>query len=195
MIRTDYMEREDQRRIDRLQAYVTKQGLSSSDASEVTEWVDKQSVVAIQVYKGGYLVYDSNYPEEEFEEEAPDRRHPWENFHTVVFSDGKADVLLYGFYDYQFYNYAFIGELLLSFLLLMGIIMLGIRKTIWYILKLSQEIRILEGGDLDYLITISGHDELSRLAEGLASGDGRVSVQHVRVSGTCVAERRKRVWL
>lgn len=120
MIRTDYMEREDQRRIDRLQAYVTKQGLSSSDASEVTEWVDKQSVVAIQVYKGGYLVYDSNYPEEEFEEGAPDRRHPKENFHTVVFSDGKADVLLYGFYDYQFYNYAFIGELLLSFLLLMG---------------------------------------------------------------------------
>lgn len=166
---TDYMEREDKRRVDKLQAYVTEQGLASVDSSKLTDWVQKQSVVAIQVYKDGFLVYDSNYPEEEFEEEVPDRRHPWENFHTVVFSDGKADVLLYGFYDYQFYNYAFIGELLLSFLLLMGITMLGIRRTIRYILKLSQEIKILEGGGLDYQITVSGHDELSRLAEGLDS--------------------------
>lgn len=169
MIRTDYMEKEDERRIERLQAYVTEQGLSSSDSSKLTDWVEKQSVVAIQVYKDGFLVYDSNYPEEDFAQEAPDRRHPWENFHTVAFSDGKAGVLLYGFYDYQFYSYAFIGELLLSFLLLMGIIMLGIRKTIRYILRLSREIRILEGGDLDYSITVSGHDELSRLAGGLDS--------------------------
>lgn len=169
MLQTDYMEREDKRRIDKLQAYVKEQGLASVDSSKLTDWVGKQSVVSIQVYKDGFLVYDSNYPEEDFEEEVPDMRHPWENFHTVVFSDGKADVLLYGFYDYQFYNYAFIGELFLSFLLLMGIIMLGIRRTIRYILKLSQEIRILEGGDLGYSITVSGHDELSRLAEGLDS--------------------------
>ena len=169
IIHTDYMEKEDERRIDRLQTYVTEQGISALDSAKLTDWVRKQSVVAIQVYKDGFLVYDSNYPEEDFAEEVPDRRHPWENFHTVTFSDGKAGVLLYGFYDYQFYHYAFIGELILSFLLLVGIIMLGIRKTIRYILKLSREIGILEGGDLDYSITISGHDELSRLAEGLDS--------------------------
>lgn len=87
----------------------------------------------------------------------------------MTFSDGKADVLLYGFYDYQFYNYAFIAELILAFLLLLGITLLGIRKTIRYILRLSQEIKILEGGDLNYPITVSGHDELSRLAQGLDS--------------------------
>lgn len=186
MIRTDYMEKEDERRIERLQAYVTEEGLASSDSSKLTDWVDKQSVVALQVYKDGFLVYDSNYPEEDFAQEAPDRRHPWEDFHTVAFSDGKAGVLLYGFYDYQFYSYAFIGELLLSFLLLMGIIMLGIRKTIRYILRLSQEIRILEGGDLDYPITVSGHDELSRLAEGLDS---------MRQSFREQTEREKRITL
>lgn len=169
MADTDYLEKEDNRRIRRLQDYVTEQNLAATDAKELTDWVERQSVVAIQVYKDGFLVYDSNYPEEDFQEEGPDRRYPWENFHTVAFSDGDADVLLYGFYDYQFYNYAFIGELILSFLLLMGIAMLGIRKTIRYILRLSREIRILEGGDLSYPITVSGHDELSRLAESLDS--------------------------
>lgn len=47
--------------------------------------------------------------------------------------------------------------------------MLGIRKTIHYIRKLSQEIKILEGGDLSYPITVKGRDELARLAEGLDS--------------------------
>lgn len=87
----------------------------------------------------------------------------------MTFSDGNADVLLYGFYDYQFYTYTFVGELFLSFLLLLSITMLGIRKIIRYILRLSREIRILEGGDLSYPITVSGHDELSRLAESLDS--------------------------
>lgn len=36
-----------------------------------------------------------------------------------------------------------------------------------YISKLSDEIAILEGGSLDYKITIKGKDELAALAEGL----------------------------
>lgn len=35
-----------------------------------------------------------------------------------------------------------------------------------YISKLSDEIAILEGGSLDYKITIKGKDELAALAEG-----------------------------
>ena len=38
-----------------------------------------------------------------------------------------------------------------------------------YILQLSDEIEILEGGSLDYPITVKGKDELSALAEGLDS--------------------------
>lgn len=164
---TDYQEREDSKRIERLQAYITEQGIAATDSARLTEWIHGQSVVAVRIYKDGYLIYDSNYPEEDFGEEAPDGHHPWEELHTIVFSDGKADVLLYGFYDYQFFSLTLIGELILSFLLLLGIVMLGIRKTIRYILTLSQEISVLEGGDLDHPVTVSGNDELSRLAEGL----------------------------
>lgn len=76
MINTDYLKREDNRRIRKLQDYVTEQNLTSTDARGLTDWVERQSVVAIEVYKDGYLVYDSNYPEEDFEEEGPDRQYP-----------------------------------------------------------------------------------------------------------------------
>lgn len=47
--------------------------------------------------------------------------------------------------------------------------MRGIRKKIEYILKLRDEVEILEGGSLDYEITIEGSDELASLAGGLDS--------------------------
>lgn len=164
---TDYLEREDNKRIDKLQAYITNQKIASTDSKKLTDWVNEQSVIAVQIYKNGFMVYDSNYPEEDFGKEAPERHYSWETFYTLLFADGEAEVVLYGFYDYQFYNYALVGELILSFLLLLGIVMLGIRKKIWYILRLGREIKILEGGDLNCPITISGRDELTRLAEGL----------------------------
>lgn len=168
VMNTDYMEREDSKKISRLQTYITENQVSTSDSEKLTKWVKKQSVVTIQIYKNGYIIYDSQYPEAELDATA-DSHYDWRPFYTLSFADGNAEVVLYGFYDYQFYNYALIGELVLAFLLFLGIVMLGIRKTIHYIRKLSQEIKILEGGDLSYSITVKGQDELAQLAEGLDS--------------------------
>lgn len=163
---TDYLEQEDQKRIEELQNYVTENQVLASDLEALTQWVKEQALVSIQVYRDGYILYDSQYPEADLEDTA-DSRYDWQPFYTLYFADGSADVVLYGFYDYQFYNYALIGELILSFLLFLGIVMLGIRRTIHYIRRLSQEIKILEGGDLDCPITIVGEDELAQLATGL----------------------------
>ena len=51
----------------------------------------------------------------------------------------------------------------------MIVVFWGVRKKLAYILKLSNEVEILEGGSLDYPITIKGEDELAVLAEGLDS--------------------------
>ena len=54
-----------------------------------------------------------------------------------------------------------------AFLLFLTVVMAGIRRTIRYIRALSGEIRILEGGNLEYPITVRGRDELAELAESL----------------------------
>lgn len=165
---TDYMEQEDNKKVAQLQTYIRENSISTGDTEQLTKWVEEQSVVMVQVYRNGFMVYDSKYPEADLDEAAYDP-YDWGPLYTLDFSDGSAQVVLYGFYDYQFYHYALIGELVLAFLLFLGIVMLGIRKTIHYIRKLSLEIKILEGGDLNYPITVTGRDELAQLAQGLDS--------------------------
>lgn len=165
---TNYMEQEDNKKVVQLQTYIRENHISARDAEQLTKWVEEQSVVMVQVYRNGFIVYDSKYPEADLDEAAYDP-YDWSPFYTLDFADGSAQVVLYGFYDYQFYHYALVGELVLAFLLFLGIVMLGIRKTIHYIRKLSQEIKILEGGDLNYPITVTERDELAQLAQGLDS--------------------------
>ena len=59
------------------------------------------------------------------------------------------------------------AALALSAVVFVILVLMGIRKKMNYIWKLSREIEILEGGDLDYSVTVSGKDELTALAQGL----------------------------
>lgn len=168
LAQSNYLEREDGRRIQSLQTYVTEHGLSVRSADSLTAWVRKQGLVAIQVYRDGALVYDSNYPSVDFsDQETEELYYAWEQIYYVDFADGEAEVVLHGYYYYQFYNYLTVGALLAAFLLFLTVVMAGIRRTIRYIRALSGEIRILEGGNLEYPITVRGRDELAELAESL----------------------------
>lgn len=167
-ISSDYEERKDREYADRLQEYISQNQLSSKDTRELTDWVRRQRIVSLQVYRDDILIYDSEYPEQDMEAEQIEAGdYDWAVYYPVFFTDGEAQLSIYGMYSYQYYNYALIAELLLSFAVFVGIVMLGIRYKIRYIRKLGSEIGILEGGDLDYEITVAGHDELTALAKGL----------------------------
>lgn len=103
------------------------------------------------------------------EEEITAGNYALESYYPIIFSDGKAEVVITGSYSYNLYIWSLIIELCFSFALFFGLVLFGIRKKMKYILTLSEEIEILEGGSLEYPITIQGKDELSVLAEGLDS--------------------------
>lgn len=166
---SDYSENQTAKRIDSFQKYVRENQVKASDSEALTEWIKKQSVVSVQIYRNGILIYDSNYPDEDAIQETPSGRdfYDWETYYVLQFEDGSAEVILYGLYDYQLYGYATLAELFISFLLFLGVVMLGIRKTMKYIRTLNREIGILEGGNLDYPISVTGKDELAMLAGSL----------------------------
>ena len=167
---SDYEERKDESYIRKLQQYIDQNSLSSRDADALKSWVQRQQIVSIRVYKDGMQMFDSEYPDQElWEEEIEANDYGWEVYYTVSFADGEARVSITGIYAYQFYNYAMIVELVLSFVLFLILVLFGIRSNMAYILKLSDEVEILEGGSLDYKITVKGRDELAALAEGLDS--------------------------
>lgn len=168
---TTYIERLNDKRIAQLQEYIRSNHLTTKDKDKLNEWVDRQAVVYMQIYKNNIRVYDSSYPDVEisWDDSYESVYYDWELYYTVTFEDGETDVFLYGFYEYQLYNWILVAELLICFLLFLGIVMVGIRKTMVYIRQLSREVEILEGGDLDCPITVKGKDELAVLAKGLDS--------------------------
>ena len=153
---SDYAETQTQKSIDELQDYIEKNNVNTTDGEALTRWVKRQSIVSMQIYKNNVLTYDSNYPDEaEIQESNSEREfYDWETYYILQFADGSAEVVLYGLYNFRIYGYAMLAELLLSFLLFLIVVMAGIRKTMRYILVLNKEIGILEGGNLDYSITI-----------------------------------------
>ena len=68
-ISSNYEEKKNGEYIGRLQEYVSQNQLSTEDTKELTEWVRRQRVVALQLYKNGILVYNSEYPEQDMEAE------------------------------------------------------------------------------------------------------------------------------
>ena len=63
----------------------------------LNEWVRKQGVLSISVYKDGILVFDSAYPDQEiWEQEIAGEEYSWLSYRPGRFSDGEADVLIRG---------------------------------------------------------------------------------------------------
>lgn len=166
---SDYLDQRNDRYIKKLEGYIKKHHLESDDAKKLNTWVRSQKIISIQIYKDNTLTYDSDYPNQNdisMKGTSVDY-HNWATYYTLEFKDGPADVLITGKYAYQFYTYARTLELLLSFILFLLLVVLGIRRKMAYIHKLNKEVEILEGGNLDYEITVTGKDELAALARGL----------------------------
>ena len=126
--------------IEKLQDYIDDNQVASNDSEKLTQWVRKQKIISIQVYKNEILTYDSNYPDAAVEDAAAEGQYyEWEDYYTAEFTDGSADVFLYGFFSYPMYSYALIAEILLSVLLMITIVILGIRRRVRYIGKLKDE--------------------------------------------------------
>lgn len=167
---SDYEGKKDREIVARMQNHISKNGLTTRDTEALNEWVKRQKIISVQIYKDGVQVFDSSYPNQTFEEEQIIREgYDWEIFYPLEFADGSAEVNIIGIYVYQFYTWAAMMELVFAFGLFLMIVLLGIRNRMNYILQLRDEIEILEGGSLDYGISIKGNDELTVLAEGLDS--------------------------
>ena len=153
-----------------LQNYVSSNELKSSDTDELSQWVtEKAVIISLWLYKDNALIFDSDYPDNATYSSEPAYldENNGSRFYTIEFADGEVEAGISGVFDYQLYNYASFGEMLLAFSIFVLMVLIGIRKKMEYIRKLSKEIQILEGGNLEYKITVTGKDELAALAGGL----------------------------
>ena len=167
---SNYSAKREKNYVAELQNYVSSNELKSSDTDELSQWVtEKAVIISLWLYKDNALIFDSDYPDNATYSSEPAYldENNGSRFYTIEFADGEVEVGISGVFDYQLYNYASFGEMLLAFSIFILMVLIGIRKKMEYIRKLSKEIQILEGGNLEYKITVTGKDELAALAGGL----------------------------
>lgn len=167
---SNYSAKREKNYVAELQNYVSSNELKSSDTDELSQWVtEKAVIISLWLYKDNALIFDSDYPDNATYSSEPAYldENNGSRFYTIEFADGEVEAGISGVFDYQLYNYASFGEMLLAFSIFILMVLIGIRKKMEYIRKLSKEIQILEGGNLEYKITVTGKDELAALANGL----------------------------
>lgn len=163
--KSKYVENQNLKYLDRMQDFVTKNNLSSDDITSLNKWIQRQKIIYVRIYEDDYLIYDSDYPEEDLSiVDDLVGKYSWESYYVLELSDKSVDVMISGNFNYQLYNWVLVGAICLSFVIFLTLVLTGIRKKMNYISKLCDELAILKGGSLDYQITVKGRDELAMLA-------------------------------
>lgn len=168
LFQSNYIQKKNTYYISKLETYVAQEKLSTKDSKLLNDWVKDQEILTVEIYKNDIQVftsYDPNREESANRIEISDES--WVSYAQVPFRDGTADVMITGVYAYQLRLYARIVTFLLCFVILLFIVLMGIKKKVTYIRRLSQDLEILEGGNLDYAVQVKGADELADLAQGI----------------------------
>lgn len=156
------------RAADSLQDYIDEHDVSRSDKAALDDWVSRERYVMLQVYGDDRILYDSTMDENLASLDIPGGDSmQWQKTFDVRFSDGEGEAMFYEYYAMgdELAATAASGALATAAFALV-LVLLVFRKT-RSIGTLNDEVHILEGGDLDYPISVQGDDELGELARSI----------------------------
>lgn len=205
-VQSTYIDRANERCLDRFAEYVTSNNISATDTDTIAQWVDKKksAYLLLVVSREDELLYDSLYygweelslaageEDEEAQKSAAEEPEAYGNTYAanswlyqreIDFADGTAEVTLYGFFEKQFYTFAVVGEIILAVVIFSLCFMGFVRRKVRYIIQLEQEIKVLETGGLDHEITVKGREELAYLADGLNQMRLVLGGKHAKAGG------------
>ena len=150
--------------VSELETYVEENRLRPESRKELWRWCRKEEV-DIEVFVDGHLIFSSIFDVNNKQYNMEESEREKEKARQVRFGDVQADVVFYPYY--HMYDKAGAVELAASILLFFAVIVIGVRKEIEYIHLITEEIQVLEGGDLTREITVRGDDEITTLAESV----------------------------
>lgn len=161
--------------VERLQEYISRQKVAATDRTVLDKWATQHDIF-LALYRDGRPIYDSLaiYPEDIPLEAAPaleadslisfSESNP---MYEILFADGAAAAIVSCFSQYRYYTMADAACACAAFMAFVAMLLALIRRKTRYIRQLVKELKILEGGDLSYPMTVRGQDELASLASGI----------------------------
>ncbi|WNS45211.1 HAMP domain-containing sensor histidine kinase [Paenibacillus sp. MMS20-IR301] len=162
---------EDQRKqvVNDFKQYVSDKHLTVYDEEEIARWVKNERYISLYMFVEDKLIFSST--ENESEPGGSDilmspllMNKP---LYDVPFNGTVAQTYIDSYFEYKYYFVvSFIG-ISIAFLFFIFVMLFFINRKTSYIAVLDKEIKILEGGELDYPITSRGKDELASLAQSI----------------------------
>lgn len=179
-ISREYIEENTKKEVNLFQKYIDENDISSHNIKRIADWVRYKRNVMLKVYDDeNKLIFDStlfdfNAPEKNDEiKDSDERPNKNRTLYDVQFKDMSAKIEMFCFFEYRRFVYMNYMNLGIGFVVFIIILMLLIKKITDYITTLESDIKILEGGNLEYNITVKGHNELTSLAKSI--DDMRIS--------------------
>lgn len=168
-IKTSYIETQTNQAVNDFKTYVSDNGLSIDDRPQMARWVRNEKYVNVNIYKDGKLLYafDSNKSVVSNEGYLQNPILSYGPLYDIEFADTSAQMSMECYFEYKYYYIVTFLGVAFSFACFIVIILLFINRKTSYISLLENEIKILEGGTLDYQITMHGNDELASLAQSI----------------------------
>lgn len=165
------------RYMENLQNYVNDNSISAANISELEAWAADNTYVYFSIYQNNRMIFNSDYVyadsgdyELETVEGEPDEAYEVDSdyMYRLNLADGtlaSVDMFCYDYWNYN--NYVLAASIVLGVLLFVIIFTRLVNRKLTYIHQLERELQILEGGNLEYPITVKGNDELGSLAKGI----------------------------
>lgn len=150
------------------QSYISLNNISLNDHEKIEKWIRNYKYIDMYIFKNNKLVYNSNkYTSDLNSGDISEMPNITSKLNQVSFHDADTKVFIESYFEYKYYYLIFFLSGTAGVVCFITIMLTLIRKKISYIGTLEDEIKILEGGNLDYNITIDGNDELTELAESI----------------------------
>lgn len=153
--------------IQELQKYVEKNNVSVYNIQEIDDWVEQKDDVYLKVFFQGNILYDTIYGVTDYKGVPDETEKEYQELELYNLKLQNKEVKIAIFcYDFRVEGYAKIIVLLIAFMLFSGIMFWGIRKKIYYLYKITFELKQV-AKNLDIPITIEGADEITEVANGI----------------------------
>lgn len=151
-----------------LQDYISENGISSANLDELKRWEYKQPLILLEIYSGDKCIYSSFYEGSEkkifkYIADYKDEEHSI----SIRLADTRVSAILYSDFTYQYYVIGTVVPAIFALVLFILLFLLSNRKLIGYICRLNEEVQILEGGNLEYQVSVEGNDEITDLAKSM----------------------------
>ena len=150
-----------------LQNFINDNTISGRDLGLLKKWEYRQPVILLELYRANECIYSSFYDVQQGELLYGAGKDDVNNMVSLQLADGPAVAFLYSDFTYQYYLLGTAVSFIVSLVLFVLLFLRGNRKLIHYICRLNEEVQILEGGNLEYQVSVEGNDEITDLAKSM----------------------------